>query len=171
MLTRSVEDTYSPYRVRNHTYIPPWDEAAIEKTPPESETQDDIESARGWQWYACYILGTFFLNNILLPICDPTRKALLLSQGGAGGAWLRAIPSEPVFELHPLRFQVAIRRRLRFPLPLTRHHCRGNACGRLQDLFGDHPASCPVSGLSYLRSRQIEKIWAGIHREAGARVR
>ena len=64
-----------------------------------------------------------------------------------------------------------MRRRLCWPLPLTRHKCRGKHCRQTHDHFGDHPASCPRSGLLKRRSRPIEKIWARILREAGARIR
>ena len=107
----------------------------------------------------------------MMPLCDAAQKAMVLSQGGAGGAWLRAIPSERAFQMQSLRFQVAMRRRLRWSLPLTNHNCRGKTCRQAHDSFGDHPASCPRSGLLKLRSRPIEKIWVRILREAGARVR
>ncbi len=73
--------------------------------------------------------------------------------------------------MSPPRFQVAVRRRLHWPLPLTSHTCRGQACKKLQDEFGHHPASCNRSGLLKARSRPIEKVWARVLREGGARVR
>ncbi len=73
--------------------------------------------------------------------------------------------------MNPIRFQVSMRRRLRWPLPLTTHECRGRACRGLHDDKGDHPASCPRSGLLKLRSRPIEKVWVRVLREGGARVR
>ena len=39
------------------------------------------------------------------------------------------------------------------------------------DSFGDHAASCPRSGFLKLRSRPLEKCWARVLRESGARVR
>jgi hypothetical protein len=151
--------------------LPSWAEAAAGSEPPQPATEDDILTARGWQHHTCSISETFLQERVLLPQCDPCQKAMVLSQGGAGGAWLRAIPSEHVFRMQVLRFQVAMRRRLRWPLPLTNHRCRGNHCRCLHDNLGDHPASCALSGLLKRRSRPIERVWARILREAGARVR
>ena len=151
--------------------LPSWQEALQGIEAPQPQTSDDIETSCGWQWYASSVCDSFFAERVLLPLCESPRRAMRLSQGGTGGAWLRSIPPEHAFELRPLRFQVAMRRRLRWPLPLTKHRCRGRACRQAQDEFGDHPASCPLSGLLKLRSRPIEKTWARIVREGGARVR
>ena len=70
-----------------------------------------------------------------------------------------------------LRVQTAMRRRLRWPLPLAMGHCRGQSCARQLDALGDHAAACSRSGLLKLRSRPLEKIWVRILREGGARVR
>ncbi len=153
-------------------HIPTWEEALAGAEPPQPETDTDmdIEFARGWQWYASSARETYFAERVLQPICERPQRAMLLSQAASGGAWLRAIPSEKAFAMQPLRFQVAMRRRLRWPLPLARHRCRGRACRERQDAEGDHAASCPTSGLLKLRSRPMEKTWARIVREAGARV-
>ena len=95
---------------------------------------------------------------------------MLLSQAGSGSAWLRAIPSEPCFTISPFRFQIAVRRRLRWPLPLSVGKCT-RSCLLLLDRLGDHLCSCMKSGKVKLRSRVIEQIWARILREAGGRVR
>ena len=72
--------------------------------------------------------------------------------------------------MRPLRLQVAIRRRLRWPLPLSGGTCcRG--CGQNLDPLGDRAAACAVSGRLKLRSRPLEKTWVRVIREAGARVR
>ena len=41
----------------------------------------------------------------------------------------------------------------------------------LLDVYGDHAASCPVSGRLKIRPRPVEKTWARVLRESGARVR
>ncbi len=151
--------------------LPTWQTAATGAEPPQPDNTDDFEFARGWQWYACSVRENFLAERVLKPLCDEPQRAMVLSQGGSGGAWLRAIPSEPVFQMNPIRFQVSMRRRLRWPLPLTTHECRGRACRGLHDDKGDHPASCPRSGLLKLRSRPIEKVWVRVLREGGARVR
>ncbi len=154
-------------------HVPSWQEAVAgcEPPQPESTADSDLEFARGWQRYASSVRETFFTERVLRPICEPPQRAMLFSQGATGGAWLRAIPSESAFEFQPLRFQVAMRRRLRWPLPLAKHRCRGRFCAKQQDELGDHAVSCNWSGLLKLRSRPIEKVWVRILREARARVR
>ena len=130
--------------------LPTWSSAVAgtEAPPqPEGDDDDDIESSRGWQWYASSVRESFFTKRVLLPTSEPSRRAMLLSQGGSGGAWLRAIPSEDIFGMAPLRFEVTMRRRLRWPLPLSRHTCRGKSCRAQLDDKGDHAASCFRSGL------------------------
>ncbi len=153
--------------------LPTWQEAVAGTEPPQPATNndDDLDFARGWQWYASSAREYFFAERVLRPIIGPDRRALLFSQAASGGAWLRGIPSESAFVLSPLRFQVSVRRRLRWPLPLASHRCRGRACQARQDALGDHAASCPSSGLLKLRSRPFEKTWARVLREGGARVR
>ena len=72
--------------------------------------------------------------------------------------------------LSSLRFQIAIRRRLRWPLPLSGGRCSKN-CSIHLDYLGDHACSCMKSGKVKLRSKVVEKTWAIILREAGGRVR
>ena len=63
-----------------------------------------------------------------------------------------------------------MRRRLRWALPLSGGVCcRG--CKRELDTLGDRAAACGMSGRIKLRSRPLEKTWARILREAGAKVR
>ena len=72
----------------------------------------------------------------------------------------------------PLRFQVAMRRRLRWPLPLAGGFCcKSHKCGRLLNALGDRAAACPYSGRLKTRSVPVERAWKRILREAGARVR
>ena len=152
--------------------IPSGDEAltGVDAPPREADTSDD-DFARGWQCFASSVRETFFAERVIMSASDDSRRALLLSQGGSGAAWLRAIPSEPAFCIEPSRFQVAMRRRLRWPLPLSGGPCRGKSCRHKLDKRGDHAASCAVSGLLKLRSRPIEKIWVRVLREGRARVR
>ncbi len=151
--------------------LPSWPEAMAGAEPPQPETADDLETARGWQHYACSVLENHLSERVLLPTLSDSQKAMALSQGSSGGAWLRAIPSERVFQMNPLRFQVAMRRRVRWPLPLASHRCRGRACHTAQDEHGDHAASCNRRGLRKSRAKPIEKVWARALREGGARVR
>ena len=97
---------------------------------------------------------------------------LLDSQAdGDGSRFLRALPSERGFELRPLRFLIALRRRLRWALPLAAGTCRGKTCQKHLDELGDHAAACSRSGLLKLRAKPLEKAWAQVMREAGCSVR
>ena len=82
--------------------------------------------------------------------------------------------------MRPERFQVTLRRRLRLPLPLAPGN-NSNAsepeklgprfsCGAALDLWGNHRAACPTSGLLRLRAGPVEKAWGQVLREAGGRV-
>ena len=151
---------------------PSWEEAATGvKPPPSSEEADQTDFERGWQNYAFTFLETNFLEDVVKPKSDKSRLAVLLSQGdGAGSAWLRAVPSEKAFELSPLRLQVAVRRRLRWPLPLSKGVCC-RSCQKDLDVLGDRAAACPTAGRLAKRARPVEKSWARVLREGGARVR
>ena len=152
--------------------IPTWGEAVAGAKPPQPEEEDAAGFYRGWQRHACSVHEHNFAEHQVWPASDEARRALLRSQGsGDASAFLRAVPSEPALSMNPLRFMTAVRRRLRWPLPLTAGTCRGRYCRAPQDTLGDHPASCPRSGLLKLRSRPLERTWARILREAGARVR
>ena len=106
-----------------------------------------------------------------MPAMEPNRQALLRSQSGPGAAaWLATRPTERALTLRPVRMQVALRRRLRWPLPLCAAQCNGRACRKALDQLGDHRAACPLSGRLKRRSRPLERIWARVFREAGARV-
>ena len=154
--------------------LPTWAEAAAGAEPPNKVRDTDIDAAdfdRGWQCHVCSYSEQYFLEHVVRPTCDDARRAMLLSQaGGPASAWLRAIPSDAAFTLSPLRFQVALRRRVRWPLPLSTGQC-GKSCRCVLDGLGDHAASCPRSGRLKSRSVPLERIWKRILREAGARVR
>ena len=107
---------------------------------------------------------------MVLPACDASRRALLHSQAADGAVWLTAMPSEPSLTLEPLRMQVALRRRLRWPLPMSGGRCCPYCPGPL-DARGDRAAACARSGRLKLRSRPFEQTWTRVLREAGARVR
>lgn len=154
------------------TDLPTWADGAVGVAPPAAvDGVDPTDFQRGWQCFACSFSETNFLEQQVLPLCGDSQKALLLSQsGGPASAWLRAVPSEPAYTLKPLRLQVAVRRRLRWPLPLAAKQC-SRTCTSQLDSLGDHAASCAQSGRLKLRSRPVEKTWARVLREAGGRVR
>ena len=152
--------------------LPTWQEIENGAQPPQPELGlDAADIRRGWQTHACSFVEHSFREHVVMPQCDEPRQALLHSQsGGAGPAWLRAIPSEPALQMTPLRFQTSMRRRLRWSLPLWGGQCC-KGCRQELDPKGDRAASCPASGRIKLRSTPIERMWARVLREAKARVR
>ena len=151
--------------------LPTWEEATRGAAAPRLEQDSDQDLwARGWQGHASSFTEKHFRERMVWPICDASRRALLHSQGADGSAWLTAIPSEPALTLEPLRMQVALRRRLRWPLPLSGGRCCPYCPGPL-DARGDRAAACARSGRLKLRSRPLERTWVRVLREAGARVR
>ena len=56
-------------------------------------------------------------------------------------------------------------------MPLGPRTCNARSCRRQLDNLGDHWASCVPSGRVNRRARPVEKAWARVFREAGARVR
>ena len=53
------------------------------------------------------------------------------------------------------------------PLPHAHRRCR---CGGMLDVFGDHRAACPVTGVLGPRGAPLERAAARVCREGGARV-
>ena len=104
----------------------------------------------------------------LLPDMSPSACALLRSQAGPhAGAWLTAIPADPATTLSPQAMQLALRRRLRLPLPLRLNRCGPSpGCGGLVDVFGDHALACPRTGLLARRAKIVERAWVRVAREA-----
>ena len=98
----------------------------------------------------------------------PSSQALLRSQAGPqAGAWLAAIPTEPATTLPPAAMQIALRRRLRQPLPLHGATCGPNpGCGAVVDSLGDHALACPRTGLLARRAKLVERAWVRVAREA-----
>ena len=78
------------------------------------------------------------------PTLPPPAQAMLRSQSGPhAAAWPGAIPSEAGSALPPDRMLIALRRRLRLPLPVAPHRCgaHGHGCGAAVDAYGDHHAT------------------------------
>ena len=99
-----------------------------------------------------------------------SKRALLRSQSGPGASHLlTAAPTSDDCSLTPEIFQAALRRRLRWPLPLATSHCDGCSCEI--DPWGDHLSACMRSGRPKLRSLRPEATVAQICREAGGRVK
>ena len=79
------------------------------------------------------------------------------------------MPTELATTLAPQRLQVALRRRLRLPLPPRSRRCGHGGlpgCGNEVDNLGDHAAACPRTGLLQRRARPLEYAWVRVAREA-----
>ena len=63
--------------------------------------------------------------------------------------------------------QLALRRRLRMPLPISHGRCGPTqSCGRQVDRFGDHALACPRTGLLARTAKTLEHAWVRVTREA-----
>ena len=121
-----------------------------------------------WQFHATRTRNLHFRSRVLLPAMPPSSRAMLRSQAGPhAGAWLSAIPGEPSTTLTPQAMLLALRRRLRLPLPLSPHRCGPNpGCGLEVDALGDHALACPRTGLLARRAKVVEGAWLRVAREA-----
>ena len=113
--------------------------------------------------------STHLRETELLPTLPPSAQAMFCSQSGPhAAAWLSAIPSEAGSALPPNRTLIALRPRLRLPLPVAPHRCGAHAhvCGAAVDAYGDHHTACPRTGLLARRAKPVEHAWVRIAREA-----
>ena len=154
---------------------PDWAQLGQTLEPPQLQgdgERDAGEWRHGWQYHASSAREQHFLEFHVRPSSSRAVRALLKSQSGPqAGAWLRAIPRERATTIRPGRMQVALRRRLRWPLLLSERHCEGRACRKELDIYGDHRAACMRSGRVLRRAKPLERTWARVFREAGGRVR
>ena len=137
---------------------------------PRQTTQYSAWGMAPWLANACiaHSQHTHFRDSVLLPDMPPSSQALLRSQAGPqAGAWLAAIPTEPATTLPPAAMQIALRRRLRQPLPLHGATCGPNpGCGAVVHSLGDHALACPRTGLLARRAELVERAWVRVAREA-----
>ena len=78
-------------------------------------------------------------------------------------------PADAAATLAPDRIHLALRRRLRLPLPITRARCGGDGqhgCRGVVDALGDHSTSCPCTGLLARRGFVLERAWVQVARKA-----
>ena len=145
---------------------------AGERTPPPPNPEAD-EWKHGWQFYSTDAIENAYQSGVVQNM-DPSTQALFLSQGGPGGGrWLLARPTELSKTIEPARMLVALRRRLRAPLPMAARNCnagRRTKCKRRLDAYGDHWASCMGSGRIQRRTKPLEHVLRKIFKEAGANV-
>ena len=147
---------------------PTWSALLDGVRPPPADYAGPGDWPHGWQMRATRTLNTHFRERTLLPDMPPSSQALLRSQAGPqAGAWLAAIPTEPATTLPPMAMQIALRRRLRQPLPLHSNTCGPpHGCRGAVDRFGDHALACPRTGLLARRAKIVERAWVQVAREA-----
>ena len=125
----------------------------------------------GWQHAAALATFTSFRERELLPSLPVSCQALLRSQNGPqAAAWLHAIPTDPATTMAPRLMHIALRRRLRWRLPLLQTYCgagpQARGCGLTLDAQGDHAVACPRTGLLARRAVVLEHAWVRVAREA-----
>ena len=64
--------------------LPTWAEAKLGAKPPPPDGIDPADLDRGWQCHASSLSEQLFLERVVKPSADVSRKALLLSQAGEG---------------------------------------------------------------------------------------
>ena len=152
------------------TTVPSWQDLLEGARPQHNDQAVGLgDWPHGWQFHASRIRHSHFRDRVLLPSLPPSLRALLRSQAGAqAGAWLTAIPADVSTALSPGSMQVALRRRMRLPLPIAPNRCGGEGpgCGGVADAFGDHALACPRAGLLARRAKVVERAWVRVAREA-----
>ena len=147
---------------------PSWREVWDGVRPEQIFVREPGEFNHGWQFFAAAHRDKYFRDSAILPDVSPASAALLRSQSGfCSGAHLTCMPCDPIRSFAPHHLRVVLQRRLRLPLPLDSRWCK---CGGLVDSLEDHRASCATVGRLIRRAGPLERVWARVCREAGARV-
>ena len=127
-----------------------------------------MRPARPWrQHHGSRACSTHFRETELLPALQPPAQAMRSQAGKHAAAGPSAILGE-AGSAPPDRMLIALRRRLRLPLPVAPHRCgaHGHGCGADVDAYGDHHAACLRTGLLARRAKPLEHAWVRIAREA-----
>ena len=76
-----VKAAQQEVRRRGGELIPSWEDVRKGNVlPPQCEDEFDVcEWKRGWQYYTCSVFEAYFRNNFVVPLCTPSRLALLHS--------------------------------------------------------------------------------------------
>ena len=117
---------------------------------PACGTQTWVIWPHGWQSHVSRIRDLHFRERVFLPT--------LRSQAGPhAGAWLTAVPIDPVTTLEPHAMQLALRRRLRLPLHLASRRCGPSPrCGAQVNAVSDH-AGMPQNRLVSMQGQDLGK--------------
>ncbi len=156
---------------RGYQELPTWQALWDGERPPNPAETDPGEWEHGWQYYASSELDNYAKEHEVLPPRSLSDRALIRSQSGPkAGRAFTALPTEKGTTMTPPRMQVALRRRLRLPLPAGQSRCRGRHCRKELDDWGDHVTACTKSGLVKRRAKPLEQAWVRVFKEAGATV-
>ena len=147
-----------------------WREVFQGARPPETDQRAEPgEFRHGWQYHATSRRETYYREAVVMPRRDRPSQALLRSQAGrCAGEHLTVLPLNEELRWENAKLRALLLRRLRLPLDLDSRQCR---CGRALDALGDHRAACSTCGVLKTRAVPLERMWARVGREAGARVR
>ena len=148
--------------------MPAWDSVWNGARPEPVTESEPGEWRHGWQYFAAAQLEKTYRASAVMSDGSLAAKALLRSQSGPGaGAHLSALPVDEARTLQPHHLRLILLRRLRMPLPLDVRRC---SCGGTLDPYGDHRSACATVGKLARRAVPLERAWARVCREAGARV-
>ena len=149
---------------------PSWREFFHGKRPPEPEDRKEPgEFYHGWQYHASSRRETYYRDGQVLAKSDRPSQALLRSQAGrCAGEHLTLLPVTEELQWSNTKLRILLLRRLRLPLDLDNRYCK---CGAPLDTLGDHRAACSTVGTLQTRAVPLERTWARVVREAGARTR
>ena len=149
---------------------PSWREVHNGLRPPKPpQTAEPGEVRHGWQYHAASRRETYYREAVVLTERGRPSQALLRSQAGrCAGEHLTLLPLSEELQWENAKLRALLLRRLRLPLDLDERRCR---CGKTLDWLGDHRAACGTGGVLQTRAVPLERMWARVGREAGARVR
>ena len=149
---------------------PSWREVHNGLRPLEPpQTAEPGEVRHGWQYHAASRRETYYREAVVLTERGRPSQALLRSQAGrCAGEHLTLLPLSEELQWENAKLRALLLRRLRLPLDLDERRCR---CGKTLDWLGDHRAACGTGGVLQTRAVPLERMWARVGREAGARVR
>ena len=149
---------------------PSWREVHNGVRPPEPEQSTEPGEVRhGWQYHAASRRETHYREAVVFARRNRPSQALLRSQAGrCAGVHLTLFPLTEELQCENAKLRALLLRRLRLPLDLDTRRCK---CGKALDSLGDHRAACSTGGVLQTRAVPLERAWARVGREAGARVR
>ena len=147
---------------------PQWDLVWNGVRPEQVTESEPGEWRHGWQYFAAAQVENTYRASAVMSGAPLAANALLRSQSGPGaGAHLSALPVDAARTLQPHHLRLLLLRRLRLPFPLDVRRC---SCGGTLDELGDHRSACSQVGKLARRAVPLERAWARVCREAGARV-